>query len=519
LRGAWSRVEREVRKLRDLADNLTVEDCEGNESLVNDVVAALRMAASLLEMRMKYLNVVPWNFSNADTPEGAARFLEGATSLPFEQQDVLTQFLYYTYRDDLETLAVGGGVCTPALQEEVVVVNDTPLDESAGEGYHRATHMTRIRARNSSSAYVKMSTRMHQNVGQLKKLVRMGVRGKMVLRYEWRNWSRVLQVKRKGWWRRAKMPSKHVFDAVYHQDLKAEEAWGAVAKTLPAPGQGVTAKTSIGGENKDSLRIEYLLDVLATPKWYQIEVPETGIDLDGRPVRRTVKKHVQLVAMSSVKSRPKIMPTVDTHKDPMIVNKLALHVQEVSVMPGPELAEDSVVVYPDADPRWISYEDLGPWNAVMDSLSVFQDEQGVQGWPGCLRLSNLQVARPVHPLTDLKCPTLCMLTELYRRGWVPVKARTMHTTLAIGPMDGREAVKMKSYYLALLVLETTLPCALGDSIPSDQPIAYYQCLLQHHHVLPGLGAVEYRRILRGDAPDLPALEDDEEEDLFIVVRR
>jgi hypothetical protein len=497
-----------------LADTLTVEDCEGDAYLVNVVVSALRVAASLLEMRFKYINVVPWNFCKADKTGGAARFLEGATSLPFEQQDELTRFLYYTYRDDLEALAAGG-VCTPSLQEEVVVVNDTPLDESAGEGYHRSTNCTRIRARNSSTAFVKQSTRTPQNVAQLKGLVRKGNRGKMVLRYEWRNWSRVLQVRDKYRWRGMRMPSKHVFDAVYHQDLKAEEAWGAAASTIPAPGQGVTALTSVGGENKDSLRIEYLLDVLETSRWYQVELPEAGMDEHGGDALRTVRRQMQLVAMSSVKSRPRLMPTVETRQDPVVIRKLALHVQEVSVMPGPEHEAGSIVVYTDAEPRWIGYEDFGPWNSVMNSLSLYRDAQGLQDHPGCLRLSDLQVARPIHPLTDLKCPCLCMLTELHRRGWNPLRRMTTHNSLVIGAMDGREAVKMKCYYIVLLELQNALPFAVGGSIPSDQPIPYFQCLMGEHHVAPGLGAPAYRRILRGEEPDPPpALEDGEEEDFL-----
>ena len=514
MRHAWSRVSREIQKLRRLADNLTVEECEGDAYLVTEVVAALRVAASLLEMRFKYLNVVPWNFSNADTPEGAMRFLEGARSLPFEQQDPLTQFLYYTYGDDLDKRAAGDD-CPQSLQAEVDTVNDSPLDESAGEGYHRSTHCTRIRARNSSTAYVKQSTRTAQNIAQLKGLIRAGNRGKMVLRYEWRNWSRVLQVRKKGWWRSLRMPAQHVFDAVYHQDFKAEEAWGAVASTIPAPGQGVTPLTSVGGENKDSLRIEYLLDVLETSRWYQVEVPEACMAEHGGVAERKVRRQMQLVAMSSVKSRPRLMPTVETHEDPVVIRKLALHVQEVSVLPGPEREEGSIVVYTDANPRWISYEDLGPWNSVMNSLSLYRDAQGLQDHPGCLRLSDCQVVRPIHPLTDLKCPCLCMLTELYRRGWNPVRRKATHDSIVIGAMDGREAVKMKSYYIVLLELENALPFAEGGSIPSDQPIAYYRCLTEEHHVPPGLGAPAYRRILRGEPPDpLPALEDDEEEDFL-----
>ena len=282
---------------------------------------------------------------------------------------------------------------------------------------------------------------MHQNVDQLKRLIRMGDRVKKVLRFEWRNCSRVLQGRKKNLWRSKRIPAKDVFDAVYHQNLESEEPWDFVASPVAAPGQGVGTQVGEAGENKDLLRVEYLLDVLAPPQWYQIEVPEAGLDSDGRLERRTVKKQFQLVATSSVKSRPKLMPTVESRDDPVIVKRLALHVQEVAIMPGPEFTDGTLVVYPDSDLRWISYEDLGPWTPVMDSLSVFRDVQGLDR-PGCVQLSEPEFARPAHLLTDLKRPTLCMVTESYRRGWNPLRKKTIHKESAIGVMGGREAVKM-----------------------------------------------------------------------------
>lgn len=500
--------------MRERALTLTLEDCEEDGPLFADVVAALRVAAALLDMRFKYLKVVPWNFSNADTPAGAASFLAGATALPFEQQDALTQFLYSTHRDALEALAAGGA-CASSLSDEVSVVNDTPLDESAGEGYHRSTNCTRIRARAAKSAYIKQSTRTSQNYGQLKALLRMGEQGKHVLRYEWRNWSRVLQAKR-WFWRKKHMQSQKVFEAIYHEDDKSEECWASVASPQPAPGQGIgsTDPTSV-----DALRIEYLLDVLKPRRWYQVELPVAGLDEHGRPERRRVLQHFQVVTMSSVKSRPHIMPTVETHMDPVVVKRLAIHIQEASVRAVPGLGEGSIVVYPDADPRWIGYEDIGPWSPVRDTLSIFLDVQGVQEHAGCLQLSNVQLARPVHPLTDMKCPTLCILAELYRRGWKAVRGRQTHASIAIGPMDGREAIKMKSYYIVLVEIEKCFP--LSTSIPSDQPIAYYLCLLAGHSVEPGLGAVEYQRILRGReyvAPP-PAIEDDDEVSILSYIMK
>ena len=170
MKRAWARVKQAVAKLRADARALAVADCEGDAALFVEIGDSMRQAASLLELRWKHLGIVPWVFSQADEPDGAAEFLAGATSRPFEQQDALTQYLYYTFREPLQERAAGNP-CDPLLSDGVSIVNETPLDEGAGEGYHRGTHLTRIRARASKSLYIKMSTRLNQNVGHLKRVM------------------------------------------------------------------------------------------------------------------------------------------------------------------------------------------------------------------------------------------------------------------------------------------------------------------------------------------------------------
>ena len=503
-------MQKTLNKLREDAQNLTVADCEGDELLCGVIATSMRQTAELLELRFKYLKVVPWNFCHADTPEGAAQFLVGATSRPLAQQDQLTQYLYYTCRSALEQRAVGGE-CDPLLAEEVSKVNETPLDESAGEGYHRASNCTRIRARAAKTPYIKMSTRVNQTIGHLRFLIRMGNKGKRVLRYEWKQWSRVLQTKRRSLWRKKHMSPTRVFERVYRMDAMAEENWESVAATIPAPGQGPNPDVAAYQRPTESgpLRVEYLLDVLRTQTWYQVEVPVERQDEHGAIVHTKERRHFQLLYMTSSRSRPKLMPTIESWTDTALRKQLALNVQETSVrpLPGGGGADDaSVIVYADANPRWISYEDLGPWNHILKSLSHFADARGSTEHPGCMRLSGLERVRTIHPLTDLKCPTLCILSECYRRGWNPVRGTVRHDTTECGPMDGREAVAMKAYYIVLLDIHRVRP--LSSSIPSDQPIAYYKLLLLGRKVEPGLGNPEYKRLLREDPADaLPPIED------------
>ena len=255
LKHASERVERSIEAFRQGAKDLTLDDCEGDGVLFRIIWTSLQQAASLLELRFKYLKVAPWCFCNADSVSGATRFLASATSRPLEQQDCLTQYLYYTYEDDLKEV-VASGECSLNLQDEVGVVNETPLDESAGEGYHRGTHCTRIRARSSTIAYVKMSTRMDQSVKHMKYFIRRGEAGKRVVRYEWQNWSRVLQSKWKNLWRRKHWPKKKVFERGYRMDEFSEHNWSSVATPIPAPGQGPPL-VAIIAENRVMRRLGY----------------------------------------------------------------------------------------------------------------------------------------------------------------------------------------------------------------------------------------------------------------------
>ena len=70
------------------------------------------------------------------------------------------------------------------MSDEVSVLYETILDESAGEGYHRSTHLTRMRARASKTPFTKASVRANQTIGNLKLSLGKGDVGKRVLRYK-----------------------------------------------------------------------------------------------------------------------------------------------------------------------------------------------------------------------------------------------------------------------------------------------------------------------------------------------
>ena len=101
-------IDDQAAALRERARTLTPADTGGNAALCAKVQGWLKLAAELLLLRKNYLKQPPWNFVNADSPEGAAEFLRTATAAPMEEQDSLTQFLYEKHRAALEEVAGGG---------------------------------------------------------------------------------------------------------------------------------------------------------------------------------------------------------------------------------------------------------------------------------------------------------------------------------------------------------------------------------------------------------------------------
>ena len=77
---------------RTAAAALTLAQCVDDADLFVEVKTLLLVCAEILLIRHKYLDVAPWNFSRADTREGARAFLDSANSRPLDEQDDLTRY-------------------------------------------------------------------------------------------------------------------------------------------------------------------------------------------------------------------------------------------------------------------------------------------------------------------------------------------------------------------------------------------------------------------------------------------
>ena len=311
------------------------------------------------------------------------------------------------------------------------------------------------------------------------------------------------------------------FLRVYRMDSFSEIDWSQICSPVRAPGQGPAppeAPTPDSTKDTDSLRIDYLTSVLQTPQYYCIDRKKVGLDDVGLPAETVEREYFQILNVATSRSRPTLMPTIESHSETMVRARLALNVQSFTVKPDAEDALGGIVLFEDSDSEWLSWAELGPWQEVRSILKRFQRVVGSSEHAGCILAYDLVVATPPFPLTDFKCPAITMIAELHRRGWRPTKARVLHETAEVGAMDSREATKMKAYYIVLLEMPRCFPFArLG--LPSDQPISYYKCLLKGVSIDFGLGARAYQAIMRGvEAAPAPIMDENSDEEVIYKPR-
>jgi hypothetical protein len=205
--------------------------------------------------------------------------VEQVRAKTLDAHDSLTRAMWEMYEQDLVDLA-GGGRCSDRWAAEVLTFNLTPLDESAGEGYHRSTTCVRKIASGAKSPYIKQSTRFAENLKRVRSVIRdHGKRGKDVVRFDWRTWTRILQSKRSLRWRPKRMKPIDIFRRVYRMDPMASEDWSRICSRIHAHARVDAAKEPI----RDALAREYAAATFAPLTYYSVQDARPELDGDGQP--------------------------------------------------------------------------------------------------------------------------------------------------------------------------------------------------------------------------------------------
>ena len=207
---------------------LTPQQCEGDDEVHQYVKNMTLKTSTLLRQRMGYLCLPPWTAARCRTPENAKAFLEQVQATPMEKHDPYTRWFMQALGQHVVARSEGLDLHVD-LENELDRLATTPLDESCGEGYHRDVTYEHKRATRAKQIHLKQTTRRKGVFRRLRVWRRVhGKRGRSVLRWEWRNWKRIVQPDHKRLWRPAKWSPARVLQRVYREDSSSLINWGTV---------------------------------------------------------------------------------------------------------------------------------------------------------------------------------------------------------------------------------------------------------------------------------------------------
>jgi len=499
LAGAWPFIATEIDKAKDRARALPPDVGRGNRDVHNHIKNMLQLKASACKQRFHYLNLVPWAFVRAGTQAGAKHVLDQVRSRALEEHDQLTQNIMRTLGGDIAQVEEGGE-CSPALAQEIQEMELIPLDESVGEGYHRATGHEASRAPASEATHLKQVARHKQELKRCRLWTRRyGKRGQNVVRFEWRHFKRVIQCKWKRRWSRPHMKANAVYARVYRTDALADQNWSSIVER-EADARPIATEEST---ERSRMNDEYLNTVFHRSWFYAMPQSVHTMDEAGAPEEVETTEYFQVVQKTGSHSRPHLMRTFQSADEVQLTANLALEVQPCSRWhPAPEAAPvppGSTLLYHDGDTQWMRASTLAPMDTLAKRLTTWKHEAASTDYEGCIVLSGETQAKPTFALLDEDCPTLSVVWWLDNNRWVGNHGTIKHSSdnVAVKVYDSRSSIRMKFYYQCLTVLARCVP--LTSLIPSTQPKMFYKCLLAGLRTEPGLGEKHYTNLYNDHA--------------------
>jgi hypothetical protein len=483
-----------------------VDTCDDN-SICTDTKSMLRKYASLFETRTKYFMLIPWMYVNMDTEEGAQACLRQFADADFDSLDPLSQRLGTTLEADMQVVAFGGAP-SAAIMKEVRRLENASCDESPGEGYHREATHSAGRSRSATTQTIIQEIRLERGLSRVKASVaEHGQSARDIIRWEWRNFKRILQHDPKRAHRGVGDSAQQVYDRIYRQDERSRHNWTLIVDPpradAPFPFE----------DNVDAVQREYIREVIVPGQYYEIErrgappvvaTSDAIVDAGLEPgaVRPSARRIFQVMEKHYGHKRPKLMPTLVSYKDPALHAKIAVLVQPFEVR---EMSDNGGIVscFPKGEPTWIDHCELGSFEDIVYRMFQFRSVDIDEEDHECFVLTDRHIARPTIPITDESCPVLMILWHLERAGWRCNNKTYVHTreNMNVRICESRDTMRHKLYYMVLCRLEDRL--RQSSCIPSNQVQLYYRLLLQGKHVEPYLPLASYIQLLGGASKLLP----------------
>ena len=217
---ALGRVERAIKYFRETARDLKQEDVENDKPLCIEIMFICRALVEMLKTKFAWLWQLPYYFIHCLTVPGATRCLELLDEFPHEQHTCTSQWWNTHLRGDLESVKAGNEP-SQKLRLEHSRMENSSLDETPGEGWHRGTTHDHTRAARATREHLIACQRQKQNTAMFLKVLRKHKdRGKRVLEFEWRNFKRVLNkpLSQRRIFQRVRMKDRPFYRKFYRLD-------------------------------------------------------------------------------------------------------------------------------------------------------------------------------------------------------------------------------------------------------------------------------------------------------------
>ena len=480
-----------ARSLRASAMDVTIVECEGFADLRSSLVFAMRRVADEVLLKFMFLDITPWIVVRACIPEVAQQVVQQLEGADDDKLDTLSLEYKRTLLPSLRIRA-GGGEVAEDLSRETTALDNSPLDEGQGEGYHRRTNLEKKRATSETTESILAQTRAKQSILTCKRWIARGPKGAAVFRFEWRRFKRVLRPDKRRSGQPIRCTTKRFFRRLYCLDVP-DVARGDWSQLMSSHRSDPLPKTSM-----QQCHEEYISTVLEPGSYYSVPKRTTEVDESGYEEERDVPQYFQVLSVYRPGSRPKLVPTWQDSDHVLKTTRLACSVLFLEKWMD---RFDSISVYNVADPVYIGGLCIADFRDIHHHLLKWSCVDS--DTPGCVDLVNPESCKPSMGVLEDNCSAIAILDELQLLGWNPVKKVAIHD-IEGRSVDVREPFSRRSYFKCLIKLPEI--CGRLVSFSSVGPQAYFELLLAGESPEAGLGDKVYKRQLAILA--CPAVADD-----------
>ena len=208
-------------EMNRLAGALTPDDVEGDACLHVTIAHTLRVTGEQIHVKFNHLHTVPCMFAHADEQDGAERCCAIIDKYPLHQHEELTRWWQENLRPDMEAVRAGAAPSAKLKREVKRIKANTPLGEEPGEGYHRGTNYSKLRAAGTTRERLIAAQRTKQSLRYARSYWKKHAdKGRAVVQFEWTNYKRLVQAPgdQRRLWRRKQMSTKAFLKKLYRID-------------------------------------------------------------------------------------------------------------------------------------------------------------------------------------------------------------------------------------------------------------------------------------------------------------